>query len=234
MGICSPFHRYTDRASTPEAEASSVRRCKAPNHVPPMWFLTTLTAYSAWPAVGLLHPTTDRGFATFHASRVRCVSKEAAEIPWQFPQRGSYPPKISPHQQPVPRHRGPLPSCCSCPVPSEPQPKPRIIQPPPAETGRGRSTRHPEGNCDPEPQRERERTRKKKFRYDDAPIRRSGPPRHRAQTAVKSRSSQSLSREITSVTAGTEAPTKTRAIEPPQRPAWPQAVTPRRNPTDCP
>jgi hypothetical protein len=38
-------------------------------HVPPSWFLTTVTAYSARRAMGLLHPTPGQGFTTFHASR---------------------------------------------------------------------------------------------------------------------------------------------------------------------
>jgi hypothetical protein len=40
-----------------------------PGHVPPSWFLTTLTAYSARRAMGLLHPTPGQGFTTFHASQ---------------------------------------------------------------------------------------------------------------------------------------------------------------------
>jgi len=149
-----PLRRYTNQAFTPRAEARSVRRCKAPNHVPPTWFLTTLTAYSAWRAVGLLHPTTDRGFATFLASRFRCVPKEAPEVPWQFPQRGSYPPKSSPHQQPyrVAAVFGPLavtvlsrarPSRSREPF-SRPQPKPRVDAR--RRTPRGAKTPNPKGN----------------------------------------------------------------------------------------
>jgi hypothetical protein len=49
---------------------------------------------------GLLHPATDRGFVAFLASEFRSVPKEAPDGSWHSPQRGSYPPKISPRQQP--------------------------------------------------------------------------------------------------------------------------------------
>jgi hypothetical protein len=99
------------------------------------------------------------------------------------------PSKDFPSSAAVPRRRGHLPSCRYRPVPSETWPKPRTVQPPPAEAESGRPTPHPEGSEDPEPQRERERACKRKFRCDDAPIRRSGPPRHRARAAKRGRSS---------------------------------------------
>jgi len=34
-------------------------------HVPPPWFLTTMTAYSVRQGAGLLHPATGQGFAAF-------------------------------------------------------------------------------------------------------------------------------------------------------------------------
>jgi hypothetical protein len=68
----------------------------------------------------------------------------------------------------------------------------------------GHPTPNPEGSGDPEPQRERERACRKKFQCDDAPIRRSGPPRHRALQRPEA-----------------EAPERRRA-KPPSRPHTPK------------
>lgn len=46
LGFGLPLHRHTFSASTPKAEASSVRRRQPSNHVPPPWFHTTMTGFS--------------------------------------------------------------------------------------------------------------------------------------------------------------------------------------------
>jgi len=62
-------------------------------HVPPSWALTTLTASSTRPFVGLLHPTADH--------EVHRVSACALPRDWAFPPM-PHPPELSPHQVAVP------------------------------------------------------------------------------------------------------------------------------------
>jgi len=66
---------------------------------------------------------------------------------------------------------------------------------------------------------------RKRSRCDDAPIRRSGPPRHRAHGAPGGRSSRRHPVKSPSV-AGAEAPTPRRAIEPPRGLAQSPTVAP--------
>jgi len=76
-------------------------------HVPPSWFLTTSTVYSAQEALGLLHPKARRGSLRFPMNTPTMADRSRrpmAESSWRspvshrFPQRGSHPSKNSPRQ----------------------------------------------------------------------------------------------------------------------------------------
>jgi hypothetical protein len=86
--------------------------------VPPSWFLTTSTVYSALRLAGLLRPAAGQGFAAFQARRSRSRPKTIADLRAPSPRRGLYPSKSFPRRQPEPHHCGPLPSCCylRCPA----------------------------------------------------------------------------------------------------------------------
>jgi hypothetical protein len=64
---CVPRRRHTCRRPLPGDVSATVRPtcCQAPGHVPPSWFLTTSTVYSARQAPGLLHPEAKRGSLRF-------------------------------------------------------------------------------------------------------------------------------------------------------------------------
>jgi hypothetical protein len=91
-----------------------------PDHVPPSWFLTTLTAFSARRAMGLLHPTPGQGFTTFHASRHPTQPEGSDGAPLALPAVRFVPSEVSPSSAAVLHH------CSRCPlvVPST-QPLPR-------------------------------------------------------------------------------------------------------------
>lgn len=63
---CRPSADVPLSRPLPGAEAPFGPTVPPAGLVPPSWFLTTMTAYSAQEVAGLLHPATDRGFAAFH------------------------------------------------------------------------------------------------------------------------------------------------------------------------
>jgi hypothetical protein len=163
----------------PGAEAPFGQTVPPARLVPPSWFLTTMTVSSAREGTGLLHPATDRGFAAFPDVRgpYRPLRGAAGTGPWgHSPRRGSHPPKTSLADSRTASLR-PLPSCRyrRCPVPGpgrshDPFSVPGWPRPPGSVASR--APRSVVGG--------RQRS---DARFDDAPIRRSGPPRHRAHAA---------------------------------------------------
>jgi hypothetical protein len=90
-------------------------------HVPPSWFLTTMTACSTREVTGLLHPATDRGFAAFPDARGPVPSAPRGSghrSPGPFPATRFTPSEDFPRRQPyrvtaavalLPFHRHPYP-----------------------------------------------------------------------------------------------------------------------------
>lgn len=107
----SAFHRVLRRTAPPPTRC----RCPLPRtevrfgatlphvtHVPPSWFLTTLTACSTYRSTGLLHPAAGHGVHRVadprHSCRFavpRCLTLQSIPLPGQL----------------LPRHRGTMPPC---------------------------------------------------------------------------------------------------------------------------
>jgi len=124
LGIRSGYHPSADTPLSrplPGTEAPFGPTGPTAEHVPPPWFLTTMTAYSAREIAGLLHPATDRGFAAFPDARGPYRPPQGAAgtgRQGRSPRRGSHPPKTSLADSRTASLR-PLPSCRyrRCPVP---------------------------------------------------------------------------------------------------------------------
>jgi len=87
----------------PGAEAPFGPTAPPAGLVPPSWFLTTMTAYSAREGAGLLHPATDRGFAAFRDSRWPVPSAPRGSghrSPGSFPATRFTPSEDFPRRQP--------------------------------------------------------------------------------------------------------------------------------------
>jgi len=116
LGIRSGYHPSADMPLSrplPGAEAPFGPTVPPARLVPPSWFLTTMTAYSAREGAGLLHPATDRGFAAFPDGRGLYRPPQGAAGTGRrshSPRRGSYPPKTSLADSRTASLR-PLPSC---------------------------------------------------------------------------------------------------------------------------
>jgi hypothetical protein len=145
----SPLRRHASPVSTPGNRGSLRPDDASPSHVPPLWFLTTLTGCSTREVASLLHPATSQEFAAFrsphdqyrppegggHGSRWR-VPRNAVHTLRRFPLVDSRTASLRPLPSYRYRHRR------------------NDDQPPDA---------------------------------DDAPIRRSGPPRHSAQAHAQAK-----------------------------------------------
>jgi hypothetical protein len=164
----------------PGAETPFGPTAPAAEHVPPSWFLTTMTVYSAREVAGLLHPATDRGFAAFPDARGPIPSAPRGSghrSPEPFPATRFTPSEDFPRRQPYRITAAvallPLPSLSG--PGTWPKPVPDFGSRG-AEATRGLALPALRGAWLATGQR-------RIVRYDDAPIRRSGPPRHRARAA---------------------------------------------------
>ena len=87
----------------PGTEAPFGPTAPAAERVPPSWFLTTMTVYSAREVAGLLHPATDRGFAAFPDARgpiPSTASGSGYRSPEPFPATRFTPSEDFPRRQP--------------------------------------------------------------------------------------------------------------------------------------
>ena len=106
LGIRSGYHPSADMPlsrSLPGAEAPFGLTVPPARLVPPSWFLTTMTVYSAQEVAGLLHPATDRGFAAFPDARGPIPSAPRGSghrSPGSFPATRFTPSEDFPRRQP--------------------------------------------------------------------------------------------------------------------------------------
>jgi hypothetical protein len=168
--IRAPLRRHLPRSSATGEQAPVGSTLPGAERVPPSWFLTTSTASSKRGPRVCCAPQPARGSSRFGAGRSRSRPKTVADLRSPSPRRSSYPSKSFPRRQPVPRHRGPLPSCRYRRDPTA-RPGRNRCAVGPGEPGAAGSPRRPAGVC-------------RRPARDEAPIRRSGPPRHpgRART----------------------------------------------------
>jgi hypothetical protein len=169
--VCPPADMPSVR-SLQEAEASVVPTVPPASRVPPSWFLTTSTVCSAQWVAGLLHPAASQGFAAFQVSPPSAPPESDGGGRGPSPRRGSHPTKISPRQQPYRITAAVafvlLPFTAQSWGLAE-----AALHTHPRPTGAERETHRPG------PRRRQRVGCGTGLRCDDAPIRRSGPPRHR-------------------------------------------------------
>jgi hypothetical protein len=103
LGSLPPI--YLPRVNSGEPKLPSDRRRQAPIPVPPSWFRTTSTAFSAWELRVCCTPQPAKGSPRFaHAGRVE--ARRPARCRGRSPRCVSHPSKSSPRQQPDTHHCG--------------------------------------------------------------------------------------------------------------------------------
>jgi hypothetical protein len=164
-----PLLRHSQCASTPGSKLPSAARCQARRSFRPRGFSPPRRFAPHAGSRACCIPLPDRGSPRFQPTQTRAGPEGRRWTTVPSPRRGSHPSKSFPRRQPLPHHCGPLPSCrywttrqsraAEAALDNRSRPRP----------GAGSATLSEEG----------EGSRRGPFaREDDAPIRRSGPPRH--------------------------------------------------------
>jgi hypothetical protein len=204
---CPPPSTCLPRVHSREPKPSSARRCHLSGLVPSSWFRSTPTCSSARRSRVCCTPQPIMRFAAFRAGagrHPRCpkTARETGRMTRRSPRRVSHPPKASPHQQP---HRlttavALLPSP-SCPIPRSRR-SDLLFRCPTTQGRPGDPARRSEERG--------ARDAGRRIRLDDAPIRRSGPPRHRARGPTNAPKRAGGARTEPLDRADAEAPGRTR------------------------
>jgi len=189
---------------------------------------------------GLLHPATGPGFAAFHASRYQTDPRAVLDTVGSPRDAVHTLRRLSLVSSRTASLR-PLPSCRCRPPPGTPASRSRSMHRPfPTEAGseqpRARPPRRvshpttafvrspPRGWAAARDGRNVQQKRGTGSECDDAPIRRSGPPRHRARVSPPDRSRERRSREIACRSDSAEAPPPDRRSSRPAEGAPPRAA----------